>query len=149
LLPKTLPEFFQYAVHLVYAIVIGLSFEIAGEVVIPIEKIDTYFDLVNVGILFLAYFIVVTSWIGYFKSISDKKHKENIKGISRFGLDLFIVFIFYYLVSLTDPKNNGYYQDIFIFIVPFLYGIYAFWNTIKYYEYKSSLRTVCKDERCR
>ena len=106
MLPKSLTEFFQYAVHLIYAIVIGLSFEIAGKVVIPIEKVNDYPSALNVGILILSYFIVVTSWIGYTKSIIKHKHSENISGILRFGIDLLIVFMFYYLVSLTDPSNE-------------------------------------------
>ena len=137
LLPKTLSEFFQYAVHLVYAIVIGLSFEIAGKVVIPIENINNYPSALNVLILILSYFIVVTSWIGYTKSIIKQKHSEGILGILRFGMDLLIVFLFYYLVSLTDPFRSEYVRDIFIFIIPSIYVIYCIWDSLKYYEHKN------------
>jgi hypothetical protein len=140
LLPKTLSEFFQYAVHLVYAIVIGLSFDMAKEVVIPIEAITKFPELINLATLILGYFIVVTSWIGYFKSMQHKPHKENILGITRFGTDLFIVFLFYYFVSLTDPKQM-YISDIFVYVLPSIYLVYLFWDIIKYNEYKSKKDT--------
>ena len=110
MLPKSLSEFFQYAVHLVYAIVIGLSFDMAKEVVIPIEDVTKVPQLINLATLILGYFIVVTSWIGYFKSMQHKPHKENVLGIIRFGTDLFIVFLFYYFVSLTDPEKIVHFR---------------------------------------
>jgi hypothetical protein len=74
--PKNLPDFFQHALHALYAVVIGISFEISSNTTIPIEKISTHF--VNAWILILGYFIVIASWIGYYISIKNSPHKGKL-----------------------------------------------------------------------
>lgn len=134
--PKTLPEFYQFAMHAIYAVVIGLSFDVSRKVVIPFENIKNYPGAIETGILVLAYFIVVTSWIGYTKSVIKKPHTSGFLGIARFGTDLFIVFIFYYMVSLTDPEKISHKDDIFILVMPAIYLAYCFWDAIKWMEYR-------------
>jgi hypothetical protein len=132
-LPKTLSDFFQHAVNVVYAVVIGLSFSISREAVIPVENISSH--IISTEILFLGYYIVVTGWIGYFLAIKTKPH-QGILGISRFGIDLFILYLFYYIISLADPKNIQYRQDVFLYILPITYGVYLLWDIVRYYEYR-------------
>jgi hypothetical protein len=131
-LPKTLPDFFQHAVNVIYAVVIALSFNVSREVVIPIENIQQH--IISVEILFLGYFIVVTGWIGYFLSIKTRPHR-GILGAGRFGIDLFILYLFYYIISLAEPNNIQYRQDIFVYILPITYAAYLLWDIVRHFEY--------------
>lgn len=137
--PKTLPDFLLHAVNVVYAVVIAISFEISGSVVIPIENIHLH--AVNAGIVLLSYFIIVSSWIGYFLSTKIEPHR-GVLGIARFGIDLFIIFLFYYIVSLAQPRNEQFQHDIFLYILPILYATYLVWDVIKHIEYQRSNFTI-------
>jgi hypothetical protein len=57
---RTLPEFYQHAVNVLFAVVIGLSFNVVGTVVIPVEEIPN--DPVGTGILILG--ILLCSLVG-------------------------------------------------------------------------------------
>lgn len=146
-LPKSLPDFFQHAVNVIYAVVIAFSFNISRKIVIPFENIPSH--IISTEILILGYFIVVTGWIGYFLAIKKQPHR-GILGIGRFGIDLFILYLFYYLVNLADPKNMQYRQDVFIIILPVTYSVYLLWDVVRHYEYelqKSSFVTKRKAKR--
>ncbi len=130
---KELQRLYRYAIHVIYAAVIAISFDIARDVVVPIGLIFTY--PVNTLLLGLSYFIIVTSWTGYCMSITTSPHEGNI-GRLRFGLDIFIIFIFYYMVSLTPPNKSAYIPDVFLYILPALYFTYYVWDTLKIYEYR-------------
>jgi hypothetical protein len=130
---KEVQRLYRYAVHVIYAAVIAISFDIARDVVIPIEII--FGHLVNTLLLGLSYFIIVTSWIGYFMSIITSPHKGKI-GRLRFGLDILIIFIFYYMVSLTPDSKSAFIPDVFLFVLPVLYFAYFVWDTLKIHEYK-------------
>ncbi|MGD9534836.1 MAG: hypothetical protein AB7V56_13845 [Candidatus Nitrosocosmicus sp.] len=134
--PENLPRFFEYAIHTLYAVVIGLGFEVSNSIVIPIEKIPEHWN--NALVLFLGYSLLVSSWIGYYLSIRKHSHKGKL-GFFRFIIDIFVVYIFYYLIYLSkvalDPNNRQYLDDVFL-ILPLIYGVYLVWDIIKYYEHK-------------
>jgi hypothetical protein len=114
-IPKNLSDFFQHTLHVLYAVVIGISFEISSNTTIPIEKISTHF--VNAGILILGYFIVITSWIGYYLSIKKNPHKGNL-GYIRSTLDILIIYLFFYMVNLARDENQKYQGDVFLYLLP-------------------------------
>lgn len=147
--PKTriLPDFYKDAVNVLFAVVIGLSFSVAGKVVIPIQKIPE--DPVGTGILILGYIIVITSWIGYSLSIKKSPHRIGIPGLIRFGLDIMTIFLFYYIVSLADPENILYREDVFLYLLPALYVVYLAWDITKYFEYKAVSIGLTKKDRIR
>ncbi len=136
--PKQLPDFFQYAMHILFAAVIGISFETTNDIIIPIEKISEHF--VNSGLLILSYSIIITSWIGYYISIQKNPHRGRL-GYVRFILDIFTIYIFYYMVNLAKMENNKYQNDFFLFLLPLTYGIYLVWDIVKYYEYRNKNQT--------
>lgn len=143
----TLPDFYKDAVNVLFAVVIGLSFSVAGKVVIPVQKIPS--DPLGTGILILGYVIVVTGWIGYSLSIKTSPHRVGIPGLIRFGLDIITIFLFYYIVSLADPDNISYRHDVFLYLLPALYIVYLTWDITKYYEYKKITATLSKKDRIR
>ena len=142
-IPKQLPDFFQYAIHILFAVVIGISFENSSDIIIPIEEIHQKF--VNAGILILGYFIIITSWIGYYLSIRKNPHKNNRLGYIRFILDIFTIYIFYYIINLAKIENQKYQDDIFLYLLPLTFFVYLAWDIVKYFEYKKKSQT--KEER--
>ncbi|WP_148686736.1 hypothetical protein [Candidatus Nitrosocosmicus hydrocola] len=132
--PRQLPDFFQYAMHILFAVVIGISFEISSDIIIPIETIREH--LVSAGILILGYFIVITSWIGYYLSIKKNPHKGRL-GYMRFTLDIFTIYLFYYMINLSKMENQAYQHDVFLYLLPLTFAVYLIWDIVKYFEYKT------------
>jgi hypothetical protein len=56
--PINLSDFFQHTLHVLYAVVIGIIFEISSNTDIPTKRMSTHF--VNAEILILGYFFVIT-----------------------------------------------------------------------------------------
>lgn len=128
--------FYQYAVHLVYAIIIALSFDVAIQVFIPIQIFwQSYDHFLNGMGLLLAYVFVVSGWVGWTKSIIDRPHKINFCGNSRFVLDLFIGFWYFYLIQLSKPENFSEFNQIFTWVIPTIFGVYIIWDLAKLKEY--------------
>lgn len=142
-------EFYQHAIHVIYAVLIGQSFFMAKDVFIPISKLNSFDGAVNASALFFAYFFIITGWIGWNKSISENPHTEGRLGVFRFSIDLFILFITYYLLSLANPLNNETYGITFIWLLPLIFGFYLLWDIIKYFEYRKIKKSKNKIRKTR
>lgn len=142
---KKIDNAYQTAVHVAYAVVLGLTFESVALVYSsPSEFLKKIVNLEPEIIAFtFAYLIFVTSWIGYVRSISKNGYKDNFRGTFRFLLDLLVVFFYYQTVLLASKISTTAYSDIFIlFFAIFL--VYVFWDKVKMSEYK---KTSTKQER--
>ncbi len=91
---------------------------------------------IHTGVLVLGYFIIVTSWIGYFKSVRSSPHKENRYGLLRFGVDLLIVYEFFYMVSLSNPEKHVDLSGVFVWLLPAIFLTFIIWDILKYVEYR-------------
>jgi hypothetical protein len=136
--PKTPSDFLEYAIHILFAVVIGISFEISSQIIIPIEEI--YKNIASAGILILGYSIIISSWIGYYLSLRENKHKGKL-GYVRFALDIFTIYLFYYIINLTRLENKEYRDDVFLYLLPIIYAVYIVWDIVKYYEHKKKNQT--------
>lgn len=136
--PKTPSDFLEYAIHILFAVVIGISFEISSQIIIPIE--ETYKHVANAAILVLGYSIILSSWIGYYLSIKAHRHKGKL-GYIRFTLDIFTIYLFYYIINLTKIENQQYRDDVFLYLLPLIYAVYIVWDVVKYYEHKKKNQT--------
>jgi len=134
LFPKDLSEFYQHSVHLIYAVIIAQTYSIVSDIFIPLNKLDTYDGAVNAIALGFAYFVIISGWIGYFKSIKRDPHKGKA-GNARFAIDLVILFVFYYLLSLANPINKASYWYTFVWVLPLLFALFLAWDCLKYHEY--------------
>jgi len=147
--PKTLTDFYQYAIHLIYAIIISQSFSLASVIFVPIENLFSFEGFLKGFALFLAYTIVITGWVGWSKSIIRNPHSENVLGNFRFVTDLFILFWFYYLINLTNPEKINAYGETFVWVLPVIFGSYIMWDMLKYFEYKSDTPEEIKHRKKR
>ena len=84
----------------------------------------------NISGLFLAYFIIITGWVEYRRSVTNQPHRENW-GSVRFAVDLFILFLVYFLLRFSNPSANTLYDEIFIWLVPLMLVAYSVWVSIK------------------
>lgn len=138
--PKNIQEFYPFAVHIIYAVIIALSFDIATKVFVPLESIFVSYDsFLRCLALLLSYFFIISGWMGYTKSIAKRPHRENKLGTARFVMDLIILFLAFYLLSLTDPKFESFTKvfNTYIWIFPISFGAYVLWDIFKYLEYRS------------
>ncbi len=81
----------------------------------------------------MAYIILVSGWVGYARSMSEKPHKDNIHGALRFLIDLVILFEYFYLLQLTENLAN--FQNEFHWVVMIVFATYAIWDVVRYFEY--------------
>lgn len=132
--PKDLSDFYQHSVHLIYAVIIAQTYSIVSDIFIPLNKLDTFDGATNAFALGLAYFVIISGWIGYFKSIKRDPHKGKA-GNARFAVDLVILFLFYYLLSLANPVNKDSYWYTFVWVFPVLFASFLAWDCLKYHEY--------------
>ena len=137
--PKTLSDFYQFSLHLIYAVIIGQSFLIASNVFVPIGKLFVFTGFEDGFILFLAYTVTITGWVGWSRSIVKNPHSENSLGNFRFIVDLIIIFLYYYLISLADPSKEAQFHEAFIWVFPAIFLAYIGWDWLKFFEYKSDL----------
>jgi hypothetical protein len=138
--PHTLSEFYTYAVFVVFAVVIAQSFLQSTAIFTPIGRLFSYDGLETALLLILVYFFIVTSWVGYFKAITLNPHTETKLGATRFGTDLFIIFLYYYL--LTQIQDKAHHGDIFVWIFPIIFATFIFWDILRYLEYKRIKKEV-------
>ncbi|MGH2613454.1 MAG: hypothetical protein ACRDFB_10470 [Rhabdochlamydiaceae bacterium] len=132
--PKTQADFFSGSVHLVFAVVIAQGFLIASNIFIPLSNLYSFNGAVSALGLVFAYFFLASSWIGFYKSVSDYPHKENKKGIARYAIAILITFLIYNMISLTDPKNSASIEEIF-WVIPLIFFVLMINHAIKYREY--------------
>lgn len=136
---------YQYAIHIAFGVVIAQSFGITAKSLLPNEQLLSCDHILQLLAILMSYFIMITSWIGYYRSIKKNGYTETKLGTVRFGLDFVILFLYYYLITLivdesltpTLPvwiKTNYYY--IFRLILPFIFITYFVWDIIKYLEYR-------------
>jgi hypothetical protein len=131
--PRTLSEFYTYAVFVVFAVVIAQSFQESTAIFTPIDKLFTYDGIENALLLIFVYFFIVTSWVVYFKAITMDPHTETKVGATRFGVDLFIIFLYYYL--LTQIPIQAHHGDIFVWVFPIIFVTFVIWDILRYREY--------------
>lgn len=130
--PKTTNQFFQFAIHLIYAIVVAHGFSLSTSVFIPITKmLESEADAFNAGALAFAFFITVSSWVGYSRSIFTMGYSNSRFGVLRFVTDLFILFFYYLLFTLVSPDYYSNYPQTFLLLV-LIFFAYLSWDTLKH-----------------
>jgi hypothetical protein len=140
--PKNVTQFYPFAVHIIYAVIVTLSFEIASRVLVPFSLAFSSYDAVlRSTAISLSYFLIISGWVGYSKSISKRPHGENRLGIARFVVDLLILYLAFYLLNLTDPLKFKPFISVFnqfLFAFPLTFIFYIIWDILKYLEYKDT-----------
>lgn len=108
-------------IQILFAIVIGISFTDYYKELVPfVWNFETV-------MIFVAYATVLLSLIGYSIAIHYRYHRNFL----RFGLDLFLLYLYYQLVY--GLQNNFEY---FLSIFPIIFGIYVIWQGLEFVEWR-------------
>jgi hypothetical protein len=143
--------FYRYAVFIVFAVVIAESFPQSVAVFLPPEGGDTnefYSDFFNnervenILLLILAYTFIIAGWLNYFRASVASPHTETRFGAARFVIDLFIIYLYYYLLKVIPTQNL--HGQVFVWILPIISGSFLLWDVLRYYEYQ---RRIKPDQR--
>jgi hypothetical protein len=126
---------YRNSIDLIIGVIVGASFLSIEGVFVPFWNI--FFDLhqaVNAAGIALAYFIVITGWVGYHRSVTIRPHLGNL-GMLRYGIDLLILFFWYYIVTTAPPDSPTRYGELFLWVLPTVFTLYLIWDVVKYFEY--------------
>jgi hypothetical protein len=144
ILPQSVPDFYKYIVFVIFAVVVAQSFPQSVKVFTPITNLTTYDGIQTALVSGMVYSFIFTSWIGYFLSITKNSHKETKLGSLRFAIDLFIIYLFYYLLTLAaDIKQHN---SIFVWVLPAIFVTFISWDIVKFFEYRNESKDE-KDQR--
>jgi hypothetical protein len=130
---RTLGEFFRFAVNVVFGVVIGQSFFNSASTFVPLSKLSQVEGVISALELILVYFLILTSWIAYYKTTKKKAYTDSRTGIARFGTDMLILYLYYHLVLLATHENP-IQGGIFTYGLPVVFGAYVLWDFLKYLE---------------
>lgn len=134
-----LAEFYPYAVHILFTLVLTASFEMAQDVFIPIGEVTKYSQQINSFALFFIYFIIISGWIGYARSVSRRPHTDTTWGTLRFVIDILIILTIFYLSGLAEPVDfQAHFMETFMWVIPALFFLYTIWDSVRYVEYSSN-----------
>lgn len=126
-LTNDLNKFYKHTVDIIYAFIIGQSFLQLDSLFIPINGLSDWHRLVDFAAVLLAYFITIIGWITYHKSITHRPHIGKW-GNARYAVDLFILFLVYYLLRLSKPDGRTAYGETFLWLLPILFLSYLAWS---------------------
>lgn len=129
-----MPDFYKYIVFVIFAVVVAQSFPQSVKVFIPLTNLRTYDGIETALVSGMVYSFIFTSWIGYFLSITKNSHKETKLGSLRFAIDLFIIYLFYYLLTLAADIHQ--HISIFELVLPAIFITFISWDIVKYFEYR-------------
>lgn len=116
---------------MLFAVILGHSFLLASEIMIPIHAIFDPANHVIVSTLAFSYTLIISGWIGYSRSTSVKPHKDTSLGALRFILDLIILFEYFYLLQISQTEHIG----DFPLVVLIIFGTYVLSDIIKHHEH--------------
>ena len=108
-------------IQILFSIIIGISFIDYQKELVPFNwNFET-------AMIFVAYATVLLSLIGYSIAVKYRYHRNFL----RFGLDLFLLYLYYQLVY---GLQNSF--DYFLFIFPIIFGVYVIWQFLEYVEWR-------------
>lgn len=114
-------EIYVITIQILFSIIIGISLTDYHKELVPFEF---NFETLMIATAFAA---VLVSLVGYSITIQIRHHKN----ITRFIVDLFLLFLYYQLVY--SPLNNFKY---FLQIFPLIFGAYLVWQILEYIEWR-------------
>ncbi|MEM3551984.1 MAG: hypothetical protein QXZ02_05835 [Candidatus Bathyarchaeia archaeon] len=136
---KETSEIYAHFIDILFAVVIGQSFVLLNSqegykswLAQPSE--NTF----GIATLLLIYGLVITSWVGYHRSIRF----YPIKNPLRFVIDIFLLFIYY--MGFVSAKN---FENIITWVFPLSFLLYTLWDALRLWEYheqKSSAQDLIK-----
>lgn len=124
-------NFYSRATHILFAIVLGQSFLLAPNIMIPIHAALKPDNHVAVMALIFSYVVIVAGWIGYARSLSRHPHKDTRWGVTRFALSIVILYEYFYLLQISQTE----YVVELPWVMVVLFITYVISDIVKIKEY--------------
>ena len=119
---QTKSEIYVSAIQILFGIIIGISFIDYHKTLVP--PFNYNFETL---LIFVTYATVLMSLIGFSIAVKYRFHKK----IWRFGIDVFLLYLYYQLVYSLQSSF-----DYFLWVFPMIFGSYVVWQILEYYEWK-------------
>jgi len=136
---KETSEIYAHFIDILFAVVIGQSFVLLNSqegykswLAQPAE------NTLGIATLLLIYGLVITSWVGYHRSIRF----YPITNPLRFVIDISLLFVYY--IGFVNAEN---FETIITLVFPFSFLLYTLWDAVRLWEYrahKSSVKELFK-----
>jgi len=123
---KTRSDIYVISIQILFSVIIGVSIIDYHTTLVPFNANFETFTIVA------AYSTVLMSLVGYSIAIKKQYHKN----VWRFVLDVILLYLYFQLVY--SLQEDFIY---FLFMFPFIYGIYLIWQYLEYKEWGGSLRS--------
>lgn len=121
--------FYPKTVHVLFAVVLAISFQQASETMIPIQMVVEPEKIVPNIVLALSYLVVILGWVGYARSVSRWRYKDTRLGFLRFAIDILILFEYFYLLQVAHEHASHTAPVLLVLAITY----YAS-ELVKYYE---------------
>jgi hypothetical protein len=129
---KEINKFYLNATNVLFAVVVGLSFETTAKFSFPTELLPLS---IKIFTLLLLYYVVFSSWLGHFRSQSHWPYSTGFWGKARFVISLSILYIYYHAFYLFENNSNGFFYYIF----PFIFIVYFAYDVVKNIEFRKEI----------
>lgn len=136
-------EFVKMAINGLFIVVLAYGLFISTSIILPLSDLiePSPKKWYQVIVLSLPYAVIITSWMGFMKSIQENPYKLGIWWRWRFICDLLILLSYYILLSLAGNKILT--DDVQIFaIIPIVFLLYMFWDVFKEKEYARDKKRI-------
>jgi succinate dehydrogenase hydrophobic anchor subunit len=131
---KETSEIYAHFIDILFAVVIGQSFVLLNSqegykswLAQPAE--NTF----GIATLLLIYGLVITSWVGYHRSIRFYPVMNPL----RFVIDISLLFVYY--LGFVNAKN---FETIITLVFPFSFLLYTLWDAVRLWEYRARKSSV-------
>jgi len=114
-------------IQILFGIIIGISFIDYNKELVPFNY---NFETI---LIFVAYATVLLSLIGYSIAIKYRYHRNFL----RFGLDIFLLYLYYQLIY---GLQNSF--EYYLFIFPIIFGVYVIWQGLEYLEWRREKKDI-------
>jgi len=119
-----LSEIYVSFIDLLFAVVLGQSFIlISGEDMLPTWVADFLNSIPVIFNVLLVYALIITSWVGYHKSVIVLP----IKSAYRFIVDVILLFLYYAAFRYVNSIES------LTIIFSLIFCLYFVWNLIRYF----------------
>ena len=109
-------EFYPKTVHVMFAVVVATSFSPAADIMVPIDAALEPDHLVASIMLVLSFLVVILGWIGYARSALRWPYGDTRWGALRFGLDIFMLSGYFYLLQIAPTEHIGHFASTVFFL---------------------------------
>lgn len=131
---KETSEIYAHFIDILFAVVIGQSFMLLNS---P-EGYKSWFtqpaeNTFGIATYILIYCLVITSWVGYHRSIRF----YPIKNVFRFIIDIALLFVYY--MGFVNATN---FEVIMTWVFPYSFLLYTLWDAIRLWEYRNQKNLI-------